>query len=71
MELQADADWRTNFIKTNELRPNDEARTVPTDGPEWFKPESNYKVWKQPQPFAESIYFEDSVSGKMFIYEVD
>ena len=71
MELQASADWRNNFINLNELAVDDDEWSIPADAPAWFKPDNTYKVWKQPQPFAESIYFEDTTSGKMFIYEVD
>ncbi len=69
LELKATSEWRTEFIRQNNLKP-DTDYTIPADAPSWFKPNAGYKIGK-PSGFNQgSVYFEDSVVGRIFIYEI-
>lgn len=70
MELNAPPTWRKEFIKQNRLVPDSVTALVPDKAPYWFKPAKKYKAWV-PKGFNEgSVYFEDTVNGNMFLYEI-
>jgi hypothetical protein len=43
-------------------------QNIPTDAPQWFGPQKKSKIWKQQNSMG-GIYFEDSDTGHLFIYE--
>ena len=70
LELKASPLWRKEFIKQNNLLKNKETKSIPSDAPLWFKPGNNFRILTVPGFSEGSIYFEDTISGKMFIYEI-
>lgn len=69
LEVQASDRWVKQFIKENKL--------IATGGdwwgsntPEWFKPRQSAKQWKLPDTSTDSRYFEDTITGRFFLYEV-
>jgi hypothetical protein len=70
LELKASALWRKEFIKQNNLVENKETNDVTSDAPSWFRPGKNFRTLT-PSGFTQgSTYYEDTVSGRMFIYEI-
>jgi hypothetical protein len=69
MELTAPSKWRKEFIKENHLTLDSNEWMPPSDIPHWFLPTTNYLQWKLYQSDESSI-FEDTVTGKMFLYEI-
>lgn len=69
MELKTSPLWRSEFIRQNSLK-RDTVYTLPDDTPSWFKPGPSDRIW-QPSGFSQgSVYFEDSLSGRLLIYEI-
>ena len=69
LEIQPSATWRKAFLKQNNLTLGGD-RDYPTEAPVWFKPSDNYRVWKSSTSDQDSRYFEDTLSGHMYLYEV-
>ena len=70
LELKAPADWRNEFIRQNNFVNSKGNSNIPADAPFWFKPAVNFKAWI-PSGFTQgSTYYEDTLSRKMFIYEI-
>lgn len=70
LELTAPSYWRKEFIRRNNLIPDTIAVQLPSEAPAWFQPSKEYKVWI-PSDFSQgSMYYEDTASGHMFIYEI-
>jgi hypothetical protein len=70
MELQAPRFWTDQFIAQNNLIKDSSAAALPSDAPAWFNPGKNFLVFKQ-KGFSEgSAFFEDTVAGKMFLYDI-
>jgi hypothetical protein len=71
LELKAPAFWRDQFIKQNNLvYKKDTTIGLEQDAPIWFTPTTTYKIFI-PSGFNEgSVYYNDSVSDRMFIYEI-
>ena len=70
IELNASPLWRKEFIKQNDLIKTSERQSIPSDAPVWFKPGKNFNLFI-PSGFNQgSQYYEDTVSGKVFIYEI-
>ena len=70
MELTAAPGWRDQFVKQNKLIESKKEFGLPTDAPDWFKPTNNFRELVPAGPDQGSVYYEDTVAGKMFIYEV-
>jgi hypothetical protein len=70
LELKASRLWRNEFIKQNNLVENKEPKSIPSDAPNWFKPGKNYRSLTLPGFSQGSIYYEDTITGQMFIYEI-
>jgi hypothetical protein len=71
LELKAPSKWKDEFIKQNNLVYKKDTAIIPEqDAPLWFKPSPTYKVYV-PSGFSEgSVVYNDSVSERMFIYEI-
>ena len=70
LELKASASWRKEFIKQNNLVENKESETIPVDAPNWFRPANNCRIYKQSGVSEGSVYYDDTLNGNMFIYEI-
>lgn len=70
MELKAPLAWLSEFIKQNNLVETNVDPVLPSDVPTWFSPGKSFKVLMQKNSGGGSAYFEDTVNGKMFIYEI-
>lgn len=70
LELNASENWRKQFIKQNNMILVSDQWTQPADIPDWFKPSDSYRQWVSPNDKQGSRCFEDSVSGKIFIYQI-
>lgn len=70
LELNASEDWRKEFIKQNKMILGTGHWNRPTDAPDWFKPSDSYRQWILPNDEQGSRCFEDSGSGKIFIYQI-
>jgi hypothetical protein len=69
LELKASPLWRAEFIRQNNLK-LDTFYAISDDAPSWFKPIGSYKIWR-PSGFDQgSVYFEDTVEGHLFIYDI-
>lgn len=69
MELKVPRLWRSEFIRRNNFR-RDTIYSLPEDAPAWFKPGPLDRIW-QPSGFNQgSVCFEDSVTGRFLIYEI-
>jgi hypothetical protein len=71
LKLQAPELWRRNFIKQNHLVYLKDTSLAPDpDVPDWFRPTNKDKVYV-PSGFNQgSVYYEDTVTGTMFLHEV-
>jgi hypothetical protein len=71
LELKAPLAWRNEFVKQNNLLLLEDTSLVPDpDIPEWFKVSKKFKLYV-PKGFSEgSAYYEDTITGTMFIHEV-
>jgi hypothetical protein len=67
MYLELKTTWAKDFASTNNLQRTSEGPVIPKDAPTWFAPPHNYDVWSGSQG---SLYFIDTGTGHMFIYEV-
>jgi hypothetical protein len=70
LELKASPLWRKELIKQNNLVETKERTSIPSKAPTWFKPTESFKAFTQSGFSQGSVYFEDTVSGRMFIYEI-
>lgn len=71
LELEAPSKWRQDFVKDNKLvYKKDTVIQLYDDAPVWFKPTPAFKVYT-PSGFSQgSAIFEDSISGRMFIVDI-
>ena len=70
LEIEAPKYWCHELFKVNKMI-EDTARISPIiDAPNWFIPNDSCRVWKLPNSFQNSRYFEDTINGKLFIYEI-
>ena len=70
LELNASPLWRKEFIKQNNLILSKTEIILPSDAPSWFKPTGNFRVFVREGFSQGSVYYEDPVNGRMFIYEI-
>jgi hypothetical protein len=70
MELTAPLKWRKNFIEQNHLVRDSTTWIAPSNAPYWFMPKTNYLKWRLYQSDEGSKYFEDTITGEMFLYEI-
>jgi hypothetical protein len=70
MEVIVPKEMAQSFINDeyNKLELTQETPGLPNNAPEWFKPPKDFKVYKRGR--QGSIYFIDTDTGYMFIYEV-
>ncbi|MNY58765.1 hypothetical protein D3C86_1951440 [compost metagenome] len=52
------------------MKKSNGGENIPSDAPKWFKPGRNCIAWKSPDDDQGSVYYIDSLTGKMFIYEI-
>lgn len=70
LEIEAPKNWCNELFKANKMI-EDTAKISPIiDAPNWFIPNDSCRVWKLPDTFQNSRYFEDTIYGKLFIYEI-
>ena len=70
LELKTSLEWKNEFIKQNHLVQNKTNQNIPSDAPSWFKPTESCRIW-MPSGFTQgSTYYEDTLSGHIFIYEI-
>jgi hypothetical protein len=70
MELQAPRFWIDQFIIQNNLVKDSNDPALPSDAPNWFKPNKNSQVFKQKGYSEGSLVFEDTAADRMFLYEI-
>jgi hypothetical protein len=70
LEVKAPSSWRKQFIKQNNLVEIKESKNVPSDAPSWFSPGKNFRTWVPAAISQGSVYYEDTLTGKLFIYEI-
>jgi hypothetical protein len=70
MELLAPASWRAQFVQQNNFGETNARPAIPSDAPAWFTPRKNLWTLAPIENSQGSIYFEDTLTGKMFIYEI-
>jgi hypothetical protein len=70
LELNPSDEWKTEFIKQNDLVQPKIAPKDPPDAPSWFKPTKNCKLWVPTGYSQGSVYYEDTLTGHLFIYEI-
>lgn len=70
LEIEASQLWRSEFIKQNKMVEDTVKWFKIDEAPKWFSPNEKFKIWKLSDELQHSKYFEDSVSGKMFLYEI-
>lgn len=69
LNIQADKEWKLEFIKQNNLQPSYQHFTLPNNSPEWFRPNTHYQLLTPNGNYTGPFYFEDSVTNDIFIYE--
>jgi hypothetical protein len=70
LEVTAPKDWRQQFIIQNNLIPTNKEQAVPTEAPDWFRPGKQFRRWISAKDIEGSAYYEDTLTGKLFIYEI-
>jgi hypothetical protein len=70
LELKTSPLWINEFNGQNNLVESKEQTDIPPDAPVWFKPTKRFKSLRQSEPSQGSVYFEDMISGTMYIYEI-
>jgi len=70
LELQAPSSWIAQFIEQNSLVKAPDNPGFPSDAPGWFNPGKDFRILKQKGFDQGSVYYEDTLAGKVFIYEV-
>ena len=72
LELIAPDKWREDYIKLNNLvqHKNLKVDDIPDDKPKWFKPPITDRIWKPSDTHNHSITFEDTITNRFFIYEI-
>jgi hypothetical protein len=70
LELKAPASWRDEFIEKNKMIPTDSNLALPPDAPAWFAPEKAMRILRRKDDVEGSVCYEDTVTGKMLIYEI-
>lgn len=70
MEVIVPKEMALNFINDdyNKLELIEGQVNLPDDAPKWFKPPKDFKIYKRGH--QGSLYFIDTDSGYMFMYEV-
>jgi hypothetical protein len=69
LEIQVSDRWAKQFITENKLIATGGNWSEPGNLPEWFKPPQLSKQWKLPDVSTDSRYFEDTITGRFFLYE--
>ena len=69
MEVKATPLWLNEFIKQNNLVEIKNVEGLPSDAPSWFQPAKNSIIFTRSNGQG-SLYYDDSLKGKMFIYEI-
>jgi hypothetical protein len=62
--------WWSEFIKQNSLVPITTDWNPPTDTPKWFNPPKHCLKWATGDDFQGSRYFQDSLTGVCYVYEI-
>lgn len=70
LEIIASKEWRKQFIEQNKMILATDLWIRPDDIPDWFKPSDSFRQWILSNDKQGSRCFEDSVSGKVFIYQI-
>jgi hypothetical protein len=70
MELIAPGQWRAQFVQQNKLVETSTRPAIPSDAPTWFTPGRNLRTFAPTENIQGSIICEDTLTGKMFIYEI-
>jgi len=70
LELTASKEWRRRFVQQNKMILTDDEWVKPNGIPAWFSPSDSCRQWILPDDKTGSRCFEDSVSGKIFIYQI-
>jgi hypothetical protein len=70
LELKASKSWRNEYIIQNNLFEANDLVEIPDDAPVWFRPDKKYRTFKPKVYQQGSASYIDTVSGKVFIYEV-
>ncbi len=70
LEIKTNDEWIKQFIKENKLVLANDKWLQPNNMPAWFKPTNSSKQWRLPDQHAGSRYFEDTITGRFFLYEM-
>lgn len=69
IELNASPLWCSEFLRQNNFR-RDSIYSIPDDAPSWFQLSPLDRIWQPSGSNQGSVCFEDSVSGRLLIYDV-
>lgn len=70
MDVKTPQAWRSQFIKQNNLVETTDQYGLPSDAPDWFKPTKSFRAFVPAGPGQGSVYYEDTLTGRMLIYEI-
>ena len=70
LEIKAEDYWIKQFIKENKLVPANDKWVKPNNTPSWFVPTHSSRQWELPDQQTDSRYFEDTITGRFFLYEI-
>lgn len=70
LHLKTSQSWRKEFIKRNHLIEANNTIVLPSDAPQWFKADKNYRTWTNSEFSQGSVYYEDTLTSNFLIYEI-
>ena len=70
LELEASLIWRIQFVNQNQLVQTNAVEEIPSNAPGWFKPNSKSRIWTKASSPQPAYYYEDTINGKFYMYEV-
>jgi len=70
LKIKPSDEWWSQFVAQNGLMLDTTQWFVPSDKPDWFTPPNTSKVYGFNEDYNNSRYFQDSLSGVWYIYEI-
>lgn len=69
LQFSASPAWRSAFTTQHHFH-IDTVFSLPTDKPAWFVPGQHDKIWKPAGNFSSSFLLEDTVTGRLLLYDL-
>jgi hypothetical protein len=70
LKIKPSDEWWLQFVEQNGLMLDTSQWYVPSKKPDWFTPPNTSKVYGFGEEYNNSRYFQDSLSGVCYIYEI-